>query len=52
MDIGSFIVYVKTKYIYSDITKDVKTKFDTSNYESLPKGEKKIGLMKNELRGE
>ena len=43
MDVGSFIVYIKTEYIYSDITKDVKTKFATSNYElsrSVPKGKK------------
>ena len=43
MDAGSFIVYIKTEYIYSDITKDVKTKFATSNYElsrSVTKGKK------------
>ena len=43
MDAGCFIVYIKTEYIYSDITKDVKTKFATSNYElsrSVPKGKK------------
>ena len=34
MDTGSFIVYMKTEGIYSDITKYVKTRFDTSNYES------------------
>ena len=36
----SFIVYIKTKHIYSDIAKDVETRFDTSNYElgkPLPK---------------
>ena len=33
MDTDSFIVYIKTVDIYSDIIKDVETKFDTSNYE-------------------
>ena len=28
-----FIVYKKTEDIYSDIVKDVETKFDTLNYE-------------------
>ena len=27
------IVYIKTDDIYKDITQDVETKFDTSNYE-------------------
>ena len=56
MDTGSFIVYMKTEDIYSDIAKYVKTRFDISNYESdrpLPKGKKKkvIGLVKNGLHG-
>ena len=46
----SFIVYIKTDDIYKDISKDVETRFDTSNYEldrPLPKGKYKvIGLMK------
>ena len=29
----SFIVYIKTDDIYKGIAKDVKTRFDTSNYE-------------------
>ena len=33
MDTDSFIVYIKTVDIYSDIIKGVETKFDTSNYE-------------------
>ena len=33
MDIDSFIVYIKTDDIYKDITKDLETRFDTSNYE-------------------
>ena len=40
MDTDSFILYVKYD-IYKDIVEDVKTRFDTSNYElyrPLPKG--------------
>ena len=43
----SFIVNVETDDIYKDITEDVKTRFDTSNYEidrPLP-----IGKIKNWL---
>ena len=32
MDTGSFFVYIKTYDIYKDITKDVETRIDTSNY--------------------
>ena len=40
---GSFIVYIKTKDIYSDIAKDVETRFDTSIYElDRPLPEEKI----------
>ena len=50
----SFIVYIKTDDINKDITEDIETRFDTSNYEldrPLPKGKNKklIGLMKDEL---
>ena len=43
-------------YFYKDIAENVKTIFDTSNYEvgiPLPKGKNKklIGLMKDELGG-
>ena len=46
MDTDSFIVYIKTFNIFKDIAEDVKTRFDTSNFESecnsierpLPKG--------------
>ena len=53
MDTDRFL-YIKTKYIYVDITKNVETIFDTSNYDldiPLPKGknEKVIGLTKGEL---
>ena len=49
-----FIVYINTDDIYKDIVENVKTRFDTSNYElerTLPKGKNKtvIGLMKDEL---
>ena len=33
MDMSSFILYTKTKIIYSDIPKDFKTRFDTLIYE-------------------
>ena len=29
----SFIVYIETEDIYSEIAKDVETRFNTSNYE-------------------
>ena len=44
MNTHSFIVYIQTKSIYPDISKDVETRFDTANYElkiQLPKGRKK-----------
>ena len=57
--LNGFIVYIKTDDIYEDITEDVETRFDTSNYElecnsterPIPKGKNKkvIGLMKDEL---
>ena len=33
MDRDSFIVYIKTEEIYPYVSKDVKTRFDSSNYE-------------------
>ena len=33
MDTGRFIVYIKSEDIYSDMGKDVESRFDTSNYE-------------------
>ena len=51
MDKGSLIVYVKTEDIYSDVGKDVETRFDTSNYEldrPLPKRKKKKSNWINE----
>ena len=57
MDTDSFIVHVKTDYIYKNIVQDVETRFGISNFEidrSLPKGKNKkvIGLMKDELGGQ
>ena len=51
---SAIIVYIKADNIHKDIAEDVKTRFDTSNYEldrPLPKGNNKklIGLMKDEL---
>ena len=56
MDTGNLIVYIKTEEIYKEITKDVETRFDTSNYEYdrlLPNGKNKkvIALMKHKLGG-
>ena len=31
MDTDSFVVYVKTEDIYTDIAKDIETRFDTSS---------------------
>ena len=49
MDTDSFIVYVKTDYIY----KDVETRFNTSNYELnrlLPKGKNNERSMKELMK--
>ena len=51
-----WFVYIKTDDIYKDVTKDVETRLDTSNYELdrlLPKEKikKVIGWMKNKLGG-
>ena len=56
VDTDSFIVYIKTEDIYAGIAKDVKTRFDTSNYRlerRLPNGtnERVIGFMRNDLGG-
>ena len=52
-----FIDRVKTRDIYKYITKDVETRFDTSNFElgrPFPKGKNKnvTGLIKDELSGQ
>ena len=49
MDTASFIINIKTKDFYEDITNDVEKRFDTSNYKCnptevnkpLPKGKNK-----------
>ena len=44
MDTDSFVMNIKTKDFYKDITNDVEKRFDTSNYEvnrPLPTGTKK-----------
>ena len=57
MDTDSFVVNIKTKYFYKDISQYVNKRFDTSNYtfdRPLPTGinKKVIGLMKDELGGD
>ena len=57
MDTDSFVVNIKTKGFYKDISQDVNKRFDTSNYtfdRPLPTGinKKVIGLMKEELGGD
>ena len=57
MDTDSFVVNIKAKDFYKDISKDVNKRFDTSNYtfdRPLPTGinKKVIGLMKDELGGD
>ena len=44
MDTDSFIIYIKTHYIYKHIAEDVEIRFHTSNYrldKPLPKGKNK-----------
>ena len=52
MDTGSFVFYIKTEDIYSDIAKDVKTSFNTSICElnrPLSKGKnKKVIKLRND----
>ena len=56
MDTNSFIAHIKTNYIDKDITEDVETRFDASNFEldrpfTKRKNEIVIGLMKDEIDG-
>ena len=56
LDTDSFLVYIETIDIYTDIAEDVETRYDTSNYElDKPlrkwKNKKVIRLMKAELDG-
>ena len=57
MDTDSFIVHVKPDDIHKDIGADIKTRFETPNFEidrPLTKGKTKkvIGLMQDELGGQ
>ena len=57
MDTDSFVVNIKTKDFYKDISQDINKRFDTSNYtfnRPLPTGinKKVIGHMKDELSGD
>ena len=57
MDTDSFIIHVKTDYIYKDIAEDIETRFDISNFEKdrpLSKGKYKkvIELMGDKLGGQ
>ena len=55
MDTDGFVVNIKTKDFYKDISQDVNKRFDTSNYtfdRPLPTGINKKGLMKDELYGD
>ena len=57
MDTDSFVVNIKTKDFYKDISQDVNKRFDTLNYtfdRPLPTGvnKKVTGLMKDELSGD
>ena len=56
MDTDSLIIYIKTDDIYKDIAEDVKTRFDTSNYDldrPLPKiKNKKVTALKKDELGE
>ena len=54
MNAGSFIRYIKTDDIYKDIAENVKTRFETLNYEldrllAKAKNKKIIELMKDKL---
>ena len=56
MDTDSFIIHIKTEYVYENITNNVEKRFDTSNCEvNRPlltgRNKKVIGLMKDELGG-
>ena len=57
MDTDSFIIHVKTEYIYKDIEEDIRKIFDTSNYNVdrpllMGKNKNVIGLMEDELVGQ
>ena len=45
-DTGSFIIYIKTKDFFEDISNDVERWFDTSNYDKNDKRPLPIGKNK------
>ena len=56
MDTDSFVLNVRTKDFYKDISEDVKDRFDTSNFYCdrpfpICVSKKVVGLMKDELGG-
>ena len=56
MDTGNFIIHIKPEEFCKDIADDVKSRYNTKNYEvdrPLPKAKNKkvIGLMKDQLVG-
>ena len=58
-DTDSFLIYIKTKDFFEDISNDVERWFDTSNYDKndkrpllIDKIKKVAGLFKDELGGE
>ena len=57
-DTDSFIIYIKTKEFFQDISNDVEKQFDTSNYDKndkrplpIEKNKKVPGVFKDELEG-
>ena len=56
-DTDSFILHIKTKDFYEDISNNVEEWFDTSNYKIdrppliAGKNEKAVGKFKDELKG-
>ena len=57
-DTDSFIIYIKTEDFFEDISNDVESWFDTSNYDKMikdlfqyGKNKKVPGLFKDELGG-
>ena len=58
MDTDSFVIHIKTEYLYEDIANDDEKSFATSNYDEdekrplpISKNKKVIGLFKDELGG-
>ena len=58
MDIGSFVIHIKTEDFYEDIAIDVEEWFGTSNFDEddkrpllIGKNKKVIGLFKDKLGG-